>query len=496
MNTSIIGLLMFVLGGGGGDLLDYVPTETYWRDQNVAFTVESLVAELKTPPPADASAAIADLEAADPKVRQAAADKILKLGPGAIAQVHEAETSPSAEIAPRAHSLMPQLTAMRTRFGVRRLMAIRALGELKNPQAVVALQPFLESKVRFESDYATRAIAAINGSPTTAPTSAPAILPATAPAVAAATSRDVWLLPAACRAVGQISPRGRRPVALRRDAPRLLVRSNQDPQVVIHDMATMALSVAEQIGNVRLATLTVGISGHISDKTGFAVAIASGDYDAQAVIAVARAAKIPSRTVNGMDVFQPDGETAFFLTDDHQLVLLASPGGEQYPLEEMIAAVRKKEGGLRAVPEMSKLIESIDTSQPVWAVTQVTDSYRSAPLLRWLDSVTMVGKPTADGLRLTAHGEAKDADAAKGAARDATGLALGAVAEMKLLEPIVPAMKAAGETFATVHCDADGKTVTATAEAKDSPTLLYMLPLFATFGTHDEIIPPPAPVRR
>jgi hypothetical protein len=95
-------MMLVLLAGGGNDLLDYLPAKHYWQAKSVTVTTENLLAELK----------------ADPKDKATA---------------------------------------------VRRLMAIRTLGEQKDPNALPALKKLLGSKELFEDEYARRAVAAIEG---------------------------------------------------------------------------------------------------------------------------------------------------------------------------------------------------------------------------------------------------------------------------------------------------------------------------------------------
>jgi len=124
-------MLMTLVGGGGGnDLVDYLDTNSYWAQQSVEVTVPEMKAQLA---PADAKG--------DP---------------------------------------------------VRRLMAIRTLGELKKKGAIATLQPLLKSKTLFEAEYAAAAIAAIEGKKFKRPGLS-----------AKERMKDVYLLPAGCGEVGQ-----------------------------------------------------------------------------------------------------------------------------------------------------------------------------------------------------------------------------------------------------------------------------------------------------
>ncbi len=65
------------------------------------------------------------------------------VGSAAFAALREASESPDVEIRKRARSLIRQMGGDQTARGVRRLMAIRTLGELGKPEAVATLKPLL-----------------------------------------------------------------------------------------------------------------------------------------------------------------------------------------------------------------------------------------------------------------------------------------------------------------------------------------------------------------
>ena len=210
---GLMSILMLLLSrGGGNDLLDYMPADAYWRIKGVTVTVERMVAELATAEPGDGAQAKA----------------------------------------------------------VRRLMALRALGELKEAEALPALRPLLESKDLFVADYARQAIAAIEGKPSVRPRPAEAAL-----------WKDLCLLPARCSIVGQARPPAGGPVAfdkLLKDAETVLPPM-PDPGAALHEWAKVLVTVAERVGNVRLDGATVGVGEKPGDRTGSLVAIGRGLYD-------------------------------------------------------------------------------------------------------------------------------------------------------------------------------------------------------------------------
>src|SRR5688500_8650147 len=95
---TLAALLVLMIRGGGNELLDYVPSEPYWRIKQVVPTVDHLARELRDIKPDNTSKASA----------------------------------------------------------IRRLMALRSLGEMKSPAAIVVIQPYLQSNEMFVADYARR----------------------------------------------------------------------------------------------------------------------------------------------------------------------------------------------------------------------------------------------------------------------------------------------------------------------------------------------------
>ena len=145
MATSwMMTLMMMLTQGGASDVLDLVDSGSYWKAQKVAVTVEALAGQL------------------DAKVE----------GEGAHAAA------------------------------VRRLMAIRALGELKDMAALARLKPLVNETAPFVADYAKQAIASNEGTPYRRPPASPETL-----------ASDVALLPSECAAVLQTGISGGGPVS-------------------------------------------------------------------------------------------------------------------------------------------------------------------------------------------------------------------------------------------------------------------------------------------
>jgi len=392
-------LFLVLTNGGGNDLLDYVQSKAYWQLKGVAVTVPAITAELGRAK-----------EAAEPAQAQA----------------------------------------------VRRLMAIRTLGELKDAQALPTLQPLVKSEAPFEAEYAQQAIAAIEGKPFTRPQPPAKEL-----------AKDAWLLPASCGIAAQSSMPPGKPVdfeeAFKNAGPMPL-----DPKEALPEITEALLSVAELTGNFRLHAIALGVAGTIGDDEGFVVAIARGQYDAKAVQAALRLkGEVKSETVQGVEVLQPDRNVAMILPSNDCFVFLAGPRGEKLPIAEVASALKKGTGTLAAESDLGKLIRSVDTSQPLWAVAKVTDTYRQAgPIVAAFDTATLVGRAEKEALKLDLVALGTDAQKVANAVAAFDKLIQEGRAELAKAAQEMPMTKPVADFLASVRIQSDGPKATVTAAFK------------------------------
>lgn len=465
---SILTLIFCLLTGGGNELLDYLPSEAYWKHKQVDVSVEAMVKQLAQAEERDVAALVVDLGSPDAATRDEAAVKIREAGPGALPQVREAADSPDAEVRRRARTLARQLGADAMEQGVRRLMAIRTLGELGKPEGVAALKPLLASKELFVAEYAQGAIDAIEGKGQ----------PAKAGDAARPAVDDVWLLPAECRAVGQLVPRGGPPLA----AAVLSTGGKEDVEDRAGQLTRTVLALAEQIGNVRIDAVTFGLAGNPmapepGQKPGSVTVIVRGLYNAEWARALARAEGVSLRDVDGTAVFEPDGEQAWLMPSDELFVLVASPEPDALPLAEIVAAVKAGEGSLAGVAALQKLIGAVDTKQALWAAALVTPDQRELPVAGGFDAITLVGAREGDKtLRLTIHGRGGDADRAKEAAELVNAHAKESADFLQGMQ-VDPIVTLAMELLKTVKAEADGSSAVVTAHLDAPPAAILSLPI-------------------
>ena len=397
--------LMSMLMGGVGDLLDVIPSDEYWRIKNVQVTGDAIRQELAAAPIADDASKLIDaLGGDDPAAREAAARQIRARGPGVVPQLQAATKSDNPEVAASARRLIGEIQAGGKAEQVRRLMAIRTAGEQKMAGLLPRLKELAGSDEPFVADYAAAAVAAVEGKPYARPR--PANL-----------ADDVWRLPADCRAVLHVATTGGK-VATAADLATVLqgmpgpADAEQKKQAVDQLMRQL-VGVADQIGNVRVDGVTVGVAGDVGPRTGYVAFVVRGRYDAAAVTAMlGRMGAGQGRAVNGVDAIEFGKISAALFPSDTHAVLVAGPAEAAKPVDALAASFRGGGGGggpapLKGAAEMAKLLATIDTTQPVWGAVHMTPNYRQAPPLAALESLTLVGRAKDQGVsfRVDAKGE-------------------------------------------------------------------------------------------
>jgi len=478
---SWIALLAFLLGGGGSDLLDYIPPDAYWSQRQVRVSVESMAKELKPAAAADVSKLIDDLNSPDAPVREQASEKLAAAGAGALSGLREAAHSPSPQIAASAKGLIARIDAANRPASVRRLMAVKTLGELKNKAAIPILEPLLNSDEPFVADYAREAIDKIDGRPVLRRRHANL-------------RQDVWFLPDGCRTIGQVLAPASGPTSIKDALKSVPVSPGQDRAAFEEELTHMLLQAADAVGNVRLDAISIGISGEIGPRSGYVVGIARGRFDARALADVLHKQQVPSNAVDGVEVFQPPGgESAVFFPSDDYAVAIGGPGGRDLPIQQFLDALKRQQTKLKAVAEMKKLIESAPADQPVWAVMKVTPTYAGAPVFAGFDTVQLTSTRTPKGIDLVFVGTGNDPAKARAAADMANAGARQAVEALRRMQQLIPPFKIIGDAMSTAKCVAKGGDATLTAQVTGEGSMLFLLPMIG-FSGHAEMQPAPAAV--
>src|SRR3954451_3623310 len=255
---SFLLVLLTLLTGNGTDLLDYLPTQDYWQTKGVTVGAKALIDELQpVKPGADITKLIAAMGAGNAAARDEAARKIEAMGPGVVPQLQKAAKLDDPEISMRSKQLIQQINQSQKAAQVRRLMAIRTLGETKAKEALPTLQGLGKSEEPFIADYAAAAVAAIEGKAYERPH--------------APSGADAWLMPEGCRLVAHLSARGGRPVdfdAMLKNVPAQQVQregqpAGPDAAAIRKQIVAQVLAVAERTGNIRFDGATFGLSGDV-----------------------------------------------------------------------------------------------------------------------------------------------------------------------------------------------------------------------------------------
>ncbi len=397
-------LVLLALSGGQNELLNYVPTDAYWQSKGITPTAQVLMDQLKTQQVADISALIRDLSSDTAKVRDEAKKKIMAMGRGVLPQVRPLTESSDAEVADSARQIVAELEKG-SDSACAKLMAIRTLGETKCTAAVGALKGLVDSSEPFVAQYAREALARINGQ------AVPRVKADLKPF-----RGEVMLLPANCGLVGQLAvgPMGAAATldSIMEDMGMGMPADAVQKAQVIDQMNKNLIALADQVGNIRIDGITLGVADDVGDNGGFVVVIARGLYDPQRIAKALEATSKPVR-MDGMDTYTVgNGEANFVLASPQQLILVFGPSGKDTApvVKQMAAAAKKGAGGLGENVEMVKLIKTVDTSASLWAAAKMSEAYRKDEFLAGFDTATLVGRLGEGSVKLEAVATGKDAD--------------------------------------------------------------------------------------
>src|SRR3954451_23334635 len=154
-DSNLLSLILFLLFGGGKDLVSYIPPQVYWESKGVEMvTVDALLPDIAAKDASvDVEKLIGDLGSDDSAAREKAAKALLAAGPGAAAALDKQADSPDVEVARQAKMLSAQIRTEAKPREIRRLMAIRTLGNLKDAKALPALTALTSSAEPFVAEY-------------------------------------------------------------------------------------------------------------------------------------------------------------------------------------------------------------------------------------------------------------------------------------------------------------------------------------------------------
>ena len=236
---------------------------------------------------------------------------------------------------------------------------------------------------------------------------------------------------------------------------------------MLGQLTAQMVPIAEMMGNVRIQSVTFGLYANVPNQPGYMVVVFRGQYDAKSAAAMLGKNQIPLTKIDGMDVFQIDQMSAVLFPSDTRAVLVGADRDGKLPLEAVVAAIKKDAGDLHDNPEMTKLIATVDATQPAWGVAKITDGIRQvAPPIAAFDLATLVISQKDDVVSFLLKAEGSDAEKVKEAVEQAKGHVQEGITELRQAVQNFPEAKSMLDALESVKLETDGGKATGTAALK------------------------------
>jgi len=406
--------LMMAMFGGGlqvNDLVSLVQLDAYWQAQGVEVTAENMTGYLsvKTGQVGDISELVKQLGDDRIAVREAAERKIRQMGKGAIPQLQKAAKTGDLEIASRIKKIIGSLTDTGGDKGIRRLMAVRTLGERKIKQALPQLRELTGSKDPFLAEYAKRAVAQIEGKSYTPP------MP-----TADQLEQDLWMMPAKMAIVGRVRVSGGQTFDIAKmiqNLPAQLRGMMQGPQLqqMTQEMNQQILMVANTLGNARVDAVTFAISGDAGPDGGFAVVVIRGLCDMNKLKATLKAqAGLEFDKRQGMDFALIEKEGSLALVSNDRMAFIYGPDQQKVPMETILSSLKDGQGTLNQNTELAKLIKSVNKPEnTTWIAGRPTDSLKKEEPFDRVESFAVTMQESKDLMKFKLDAVGTTADMTK-----------------------------------------------------------------------------------
>ena len=469
--SSFLLLLVMLIGGGVRDLASCLPTDAYWKSKGVTVSLDQLSGELAPVNATDLSKLIDQLDANDARERDAAARKIEALGTEAIDALKDAMDSGSPEVATRARSLIARVRTSSKITAIRRLMAMRTLGEMKDAKAVELLKSLVKSKRMFEPDYAKEAIAKIDGKDYSIP-----------PANAVDRATELNLLPAKLDAVMQAAPALQGNISIEKIVEQLPLTADQK-ESRLKESTQRLITFLESVGNIRLDVVTWGFYAAPPGVPGNSIFILRGQLDSDAFGQFLSRQNLPCKKLDGGNAFEFNDDTALLVGSDQRVVFLSREPTGDLALDAMSTALKKGVGEFANNAELAKLASSVDPACAFWGVERMNPGLAQViePLASF-DSAVLVGNQLRDEkhdlvMQLRLIATTTDPLKAKNSVTSARQM-LDNLAQRNLQQQqLLPILKPFAEMARSTQFEVDEGKVTATATLRDVPMLPVVIPL-------------------
>ena len=254
------------------------------------------------------------------------------------------------------------------------------------------------------------------------------------------------------------------------------------------------ITAAEMVGNVRIDSVTFGLSEDIGDRSGFVTVLAHGQYDRLAVMNALMHMRGPDRVaaqeeIVGIPAIRPEHESLLLFPDDQRLVLIGGPSRDLMGAapQEVATGVKTGLGKIAQDAGMTKLLKEVDMAKPLWLAARINDNYRQVPLLAAFDTLALTAEPRGTDLEFKVTGAGSDPAKVKAAVDEANGHISTAIKSLEEAMNRVPAnvppamAKGAESALATlkgIKIDANDTKATGSATIKDAGQMFMMLPMF------------------
>ena len=371
MDLSFLVVVLHLLVGGK-DAVDLIDARTYWELHATPMTVEALRPHLTPPDLRRVNEQASQLGAADAGTRAAAVQALIAQGEVVQPTVVTLMMHPDPQVREGALAVLRALNDTRdgrppVAWDLHRLMAIKALGALRDPAAAPDLQALTTSTEPFVAEYARYALLALQDE-----------RPPPIPRRESGLSHRVYALPADANLVAHISPipGGEKQAP---DTGRLRINVGGMNLTGDGDMRKQTPRLAEFLawtGNFRAHGGLVGM--HVTGpKLARSSLIATGEFDGERMLAAFAlgAANAEWTAIDGQPgLVLPEGHAALVLAAPKTLVLVHSITDNYTATAADIS--RRLRGDPVAEPQ-GDLLEGVDRGGPVWgAATLPTEHWR------------------------------------------------------------------------------------------------------------------------
>lgn len=384
--------LAFLLGLApvGGDLASFLDEEAFFRQEKIERKAEALIPRLAGRSTEGIERHLQNLGSENYGVREMARRSILEMGPEAIPRLKPLLESPDAGVKALAADLQSELEKKGKSDSLTRLLAIRALGNLKAAGALPALQGLARDGDPFVREYAERAAAQIEGK------AAPAFeKPMTGEGLRSLAS----ILPADTGVLAAWSFKapeaGKSPLDLLLGAMGAADGAADDrPAEEAPDMAAMGrearnqanlgiAALVREVGNLRLDGAVLGVSKDVGDKAGWVAILVRGTFDRTKIAealkarAGARAEARGDREVIAWEYgWRKDGAGEMAFLDDRTAAFGFRLKVVKSPMDGILARKEGAPDGLAANARIWGRLSKADLGGGLWATADLLDEIR------------------------------------------------------------------------------------------------------------------------